>query len=166
MNFRCLLHLLTEMSPLEAINRSQVTNLAVLETRSIEELACAVAVPNSNILSLEQLCVGGAFDEPKQLLCHGAPKHALCRQQWKLITKIESHLCTEEANGANAGAISSGYAYAKSLTMSSGGIQKAQHVVLTFLHNLPDQVQILLLVMLLTLNSAVGMSIRCLALQC
>jgi len=97
------------MSPLESVHWAQIANLTILESRRIEELASAVTIPNANILSLQQLRVCRAFDEPQQLLSYCAPENSLCRQQRNLIAEIKSHLSTEEADSANASTITTSH---------------------------------------------------------
>lgn len=94
-----------EVPPLKSINRSQIADLAILKARRVEELARAVAIPDSDVLGLQQLGVRRSFNEPQQLLGHGAPEYALGGQQRKLIAEVEAHLCTEDADGADPGAV-------------------------------------------------------------
>lgn len=101
--------LCSEVSPLEAVDWSQVSNFAVLEARRVEKLTSAVAVPDFDVFRLKNFRIGGSFDEPEKFLCDGSPEHSLRRQQWKLIAKIKSHLRSEDADCADSRAISSGH---------------------------------------------------------
>ena len=53
-----------EVAPLEAVDRSEVTLLAVLEAARVEEGARAVPVPDPDVLLLKLLGVGRTPDEP------------------------------------------------------------------------------------------------------
>lgn len=103
----------TKVSPLEAINRTQVANLTTLETSRVEELTGAVAIPDSDVLCLQQFGIGGAFYKPEELLGNCAPKHSLGCEQRDLIAKIETHLSAKDADGANASAITTSHTYIK-----------------------------------------------------
>jgi hypothetical protein len=76
-----------------------------MEARSVEELAGAVAIPDADVLLLQQLGIGGSFDEPEQFFSDGAPENALRGQQRELIPKIEAHLGAKDADGSNTSAI-------------------------------------------------------------
>lgn len=100
---------LTEMSPLESVNWTQIANFTILEPRRIEELASAVPIPDTNVLCLQQLRICRALDKPQQLLSYCAPENSLCRQQRELIAEIESHLSSEKTYGANASSITASH---------------------------------------------------------
>lgn len=102
----CLV-LSAKVSPLKSIDRTEITNFTCLKSSCVEKFTCAVAVPNANVLLLQQLGIGRAANEPQQFLGDTTPKDTFRRQQWKTFTQIKSHLSPEDAHSANASAIAS-----------------------------------------------------------
>lgn len=72
-----------KMPPLEPIHRPQIPFLPVREAHLVQELPGWVSVPDVDVLFLQLLGVGGAADEPEQLLSHATPEHTLGGQQWE-----------------------------------------------------------------------------------
>ena len=71
----------TEVSPLEAVDWPQVSLLPGCEAQTVQELSAAVPVPDPHILLLQLLGVGGAPDEPEELLSNAAIEDFLGGQQ-------------------------------------------------------------------------------------
>ena len=78
----------SEVPPLKAINRTQVSLLPVVKAAGVQKLAGRVRVPDLDALLAELLGVGRAADEPEQLLHHRAPKNSLRRQEWKCACNV------------------------------------------------------------------------------
>lgn len=72
-----------KVPPLEAVHRTEVADLAVVEAEVVEELARAIAIPNLDAGLAE--AVGGcvALDEPEELGDNGASKDALGGKEGK-----------------------------------------------------------------------------------
>ena len=126
---------------LESIDRSQVPLLPVVETHAVQEGPAAVPVPDAHVLLLQLLGRGGAPDEPEQLLGDPAVEHLLGGEQGKhTVSKGEAHLSAKEGKGPSASSVT---------------------FLVASLDNLPDQVQILHLLMLLRSLVLLMTSIHC-----
>mmetsp|Transcript_22294 Transcript_22294/g.53470 ORF Transcript_22294/g.53470 Transcript_22294/m.53470 type:complete len:264 (-) Transcript_22294:4-795(-) len=120
--------LCAEVPPLEPVHWSQVPLLPVPETHFREELLGAVAVPDVDVLVPEEVGVGRAGDEPEELLGDAAPEDALGRQQRERLPQIEPQRAPELRDGAGARAVA--FPHARR-------------------HDVADQVQVLVLLVLL-----------------
>ena len=86
-----------EVSPLEAVDRSEVSLLPLCQAEAVEELPAAVSVPDPHILVLQLLGISGASDEPEQLLSNASIENLLGGQQGECsISQRKSHLSSEE----------------------------------------------------------------------
>mmetsp|Transcript_2869 Transcript_2869/g.6583 ORF Transcript_2869/g.6583 Transcript_2869/m.6583 type:complete len:296 (-) Transcript_2869:912-1799(-) len=95
-----------KVTPLEAIDRPEVTDLAVAETTVVEEFAAAIAVPDVDILGGKVIGIGIARDEPNKLFGDTAPKRAFGSKKGKsIITKAEAHLSAKLGKRPSAGAV-------------------------------------------------------------
>jgi hypothetical protein len=100
------------MSPLESINRTQVTNFVLGQPARIQEFSSGVAIPDVDALFLEMGSIRIAADEPEQLLQDSAVKDPLCSQQRKsIIRKTKSHLGAKNAFGTSSSTISTDIAF-------------------------------------------------------
>ena len=86
----------TEVSPLKAVDWSQVSLLTGCEAQTVQELPAAVPVPDPHFLLLQLLGVGGAPDEPEELLSNAAIEDFLGGQQGECsVPQRKSHLSSE-----------------------------------------------------------------------
>lgn len=96
----------TEVSPLEAVDRTQIPLLSVRESALVQELSGAVPIPDPDALLLQLLRIRAAANEPQQLFGHSSPEHPLSGQQWEdVVPQVKSHLSSENGQSADAGAI-------------------------------------------------------------
>ena len=65
----------------------------------------------AHLLFLKGLHPGVAVNEPQELVDNGAQMQLLCGQEGKALLNIEAHLMAEDADGARAGAVVSGFAF-------------------------------------------------------
>ena len=85
-----------EVSPLEAVDGAQVPLLALRQADAVQELPAAVPVPDPHVLLLQLLGVGGAPDEPEELLSNAAIEDFLgCQEGEGSVPQRESHLSSE-----------------------------------------------------------------------
>lgn len=80
------------MSPLEAVDRTEVALLSVLEAVQLEELQRAVRIPDVDALFGQLLAVGRAGDEPEQFLGDRLEDHLLGGQQWDGVWRTEEQM--------------------------------------------------------------------------
>lgn len=96
----------TKVTPLEAVDRPQIALLSVSEAALVQELPCAVAIPDPDALVLQLLRIRATANEPQQLLGHSTPEHSLGGQQWEdVVAQIETHLSSEKRQSTNARSI-------------------------------------------------------------
>merc|ERR1719495_1477234 len=124
-----------KVPPLESIDGSQVPLLPVIETHTVQEGPTTVSVPDAHVLLLQLLGGGGAPDELEHLLGGEQGKHT--------VSKGEAHLSAKEGKGPSASSVT---------------------FLVASLNNLPDQVQILHLLMLLRSLVLLMISIHCVGL--
>ena len=62
-------------------------------------------IPNMHIVFLQPTHVRGPLQEPQQLIGESLEKHRFRGEQRKILAQVESHLLTEQADGARARAI-------------------------------------------------------------
>mmetsp|Transcript_125011 Transcript_125011/g.399693 ORF Transcript_125011/g.399693 Transcript_125011/m.399693 type:complete len:412 (-) Transcript_125011:138-1373(-) len=115
-----------EVAPLEAVDRAQVSLLAVGQTPVVQELAGAIAIPDLDALVREVLAVRVTLDEPQQLLQHTAPKDPFGREQREGLSQVEPHHLAKHRDGAHPGAVAHGD---------------------TLVDDLPDGIEVLVLLM-------------------
>lgn len=91
----CLV-LRSKVSPLEAIDWSQVALFPVRESTLVQELTGTVPVPDLDPLLLQDPCVCTTADEPEQFLGHSSPEDAFRGEQREdVVAQVEPHLGTE-----------------------------------------------------------------------
>lgn len=97
----------TKVSPLESVDRTQITDLAVGQTDLVQVLARAIAVPDLDALLGQAQAVGVALDKPEQLLKNCAEKNSLGGQEWEdVVLEREAHgWWRKDGAGACSGAV-------------------------------------------------------------
>merc|ERR550519_360284 len=86
----------TEVSPLKAVDGTEVSLLTLCKAQTVQELSASVPVPDPHFLLLQLLGVGGAPDEPEELLSNAAIEDFLGGQQGEgSIPQRKSHLSSE-----------------------------------------------------------------------
>lgn len=83
------------MSPLEAIDGTQIPFFPVCQALVIQKGPGCIAVPDADLLIAQVFCVSVSFQEPDQLLCNTSPEHILSRQHRETFTQVVAHLTAE-----------------------------------------------------------------------
>lgn len=77
--------LCTKVSPLEAIDRTQVPNASMLQAALVEELSGTIAIPDLDALLGEMVAVRIPLDEPEEFFDNTTKKYAFGGQERKCI---------------------------------------------------------------------------------
>ena len=98
----------TKVSPLEAIDRSQVSNFAMRQSSLVEEFSRAISIPNMNSLVGKVIAIGVSADEPQELFGDAPPKGAFGgEERQSAVAEGKAHLGAEFGERASSSAIAS-----------------------------------------------------------
>lgn len=93
------------MSPLEAINWSEIPLFSILKAEVIQELSRGVTVPYPNFLVTKELGICLTFDEPSELFGETPPKYILCGKNWEALRQVKPHLVSKLSEDACTGTV-------------------------------------------------------------
>ena len=99
-----------KVSPLEAVDWTQITFSPVLQVTRVEELSRSVTVPDVHALVSKKLGVGLASHKPEELLQYASQEDTLCGEQRQIAVgkvEAEARLRCKESESASTCAIGS-----------------------------------------------------------